>query len=51
MIREIVPADLINISTEELSALNALADPDGDTFLLPQNQLNVLLASLSTVPE
>lgn len=51
MIREFVAETLSGISEPELTALNNLADPNGDTFYQSQALLNTWLAALSTVPE
>ncbi|WP_121355638.1 phospholipase D-like domain-containing protein [Flavisolibacter nicotianae] len=51
MIKPFVPEDLSDLSPAETTALNNLADPNGDTFFQTQAVLNTWLAALSTVPE
>ncbi len=51
MVRGIVPVQLTDISAPELTALQNLADPNGDTFYQAQAVLNTWLTALSTVPE
>ncbi|MEO5682199.1 MAG: hypothetical protein ABIQ88_06130 [Chitinophagaceae bacterium] len=51
MIRGFVPADTTGIGAAELTALQNIADPKGDTFYQAQAVLSTWLTALSTVPE
>ncbi len=51
MIKEFVPESMEGITPQELTALNNVADPNGNTFYQDQALVTTWLAALSTVPE